>query len=592
MKTYTTKLIVTTAAALLFSAASQNALAGSATWSANPASSDWNTAANWTPTTVPNGTFDIATFGPSAVTSISINTTDVAVDSLVYEAGAPPYTISLDYTGVPVNLYLYGSGIVNHSGSTQTINRNESSAITFYNSATAGEMTAFGGTGPNSFLFYNHSSAGSGSFYLAALGGASYMVFFANATAADATITTGNYFGFLIFDGSSTASNAIIQAINGGMVSFGNSSNAGHTIATCDSAGAPYPCGGISFNQSATAANGTFTANGGTRGTSFASSIVFNDTGRAGEATFTLHGGSAPGADGAALFFYSTSSADQATITVNGGTKGGHGASVGFLDSSTGGNARFILNGNGSLYLSLQDRPVIPIGSIEGSGIVLLGGRRLAIGTNNLNTTFAGSISDGDGELPGSLGKTGTGTLTLSGDSSYSDGTIVDAGTLLVKTEHGSATGLGPVQVDAGTLGGQGQIAGAVTIGSGKESGRRAILAPGIKGPGVLVICNSLTIKSDGRYKWELSLFPVEADEVVAAGVTLESGAQFQPQARGQQSLPVGSVFTVIANNTDQPISGTFANLPDGVILSVNGNNLQANYEGGDGNDLTLTVVP
>ena len=36
----------------------------------------------------------------------------------------------------------------------------------------------------------------------------------------------------------------------------------------------------------------------------------------------------------------------------------------------------------------------------------------------------------------------------------------------------------------------------------------------------------------------------------------------------------------------------TFSNLADGAIVNVNGNNLQASYEGGDGNDLTLTVVP
>jgi hypothetical protein len=39
------------------------------------------------------------------------------------------------------------------------------------------------------------------------------------------------------------------------------------------------------------------------------------------------------------------------------------------------------------------------------------------------------------------------------------------------------------------------------------------------------------------------------------------------------------------------PINGTFANLPDGGIVTINGNNFQANYGGGDGNDLTLTVV-
>jgi hypothetical protein len=51
-------------------------------------------------------------------------------------------------------------------------------------------------------------------------------------------------------------------------------------------------------------------------------------------------------------------------------------------------------------------------------------------------------------------------------------------------------------------------------------------------------------------------------------------------------------VLTVIKNTAATPISGTFSDLPDGTIATVNGNNFQANYEGGSGNDLTLTVVP
>ncbi len=38
------------------------AQAGSATWTLNPTSGDWNTAANWTPATIPNSPTDIATF--------------------------------------------------------------------------------------------------------------------------------------------------------------------------------------------------------------------------------------------------------------------------------------------------------------------------------------------------------------------------------------------------------------------------------------------------------------------------------------------------------------------------------------------------
>jgi hypothetical protein len=56
--------------------------------------------------------------------------------------------------------------------------------------------------------------------------------------------------------------------------------------------------------------------------------------------------------------------------------------------------------------------------------------------------------------------------------------------------------------------------------------------------------------------------------------------------------LILGTLFIAISNTSADPISGTFTNLPDGAIVDVDGNNLQASYTGGDGNDLTLTVVP
>ena len=61
---------------------------------------------------------------------------------------------------------------------------------------------------------------------------------------------------------------------------------------------------------------------------------------------------------------------------------------------------------------------------------------------------------------------------------------------------------------------------------------------------------------------------------------------------KGNHTLPVGTIFTVINNTATTPISGTFANLADGSTIIAGSNTLQASYEGGDGNDLTLTVVP
>jgi hypothetical protein len=47
-----------------------NSHAGSATWNANPANNDWNTATNWTPGVVPD---EVATFGVSNTTKVSVS---------------------------------------------------------------------------------------------------------------------------------------------------------------------------------------------------------------------------------------------------------------------------------------------------------------------------------------------------------------------------------------------------------------------------------------------------------------------------------------------------------------------------------------
>ena len=92
MNTSFIRLRFLVAAALLFLAAQRPSLAGSATWNQNPTSGDWNTAANWTPKTVPNATIDIATFGSSNVTDVTNANVIIMLDSLVFSPGAPQYT--------------------------------------------------------------------------------------------------------------------------------------------------------------------------------------------------------------------------------------------------------------------------------------------------------------------------------------------------------------------------------------------------------------------------------------------------------------------------------------------------------------------
>ena len=60
----------------------------------------------------------------------------------------------------------------------------------------------------------------------------------------------------------------------------------------------------------------------------------------------------------------------------------------------------------------------------------------------------------------------------------------------------------------------------------------------------------------------------------------------------GSSTLANSAVFTILNNTGATAIAGTLSNLPDGGTIKIGDNTFQANYEGGDGNDLTLTVVP
>ena len=82
------------------------------------------------------------------------------------------------------------------------------------------------------------------------------------------------------------------------------------------------------------------------------------------------------------------------------------------------------------------------------------------------------------------------------------------------------------------------------------------------------------------------------ADRLTTNGLTINPGAQFNLIILQQKSPPTGTVLEVIDNTSALPIVGTFANLADGAILRVDRVKFQVSYTGGDGNDLTLTVVP
>ena len=508
----------------------------------NPISGDWNTATNWSPSTVPNGRDDKATFDVSSTTAVALST-DTEVDSILFEPSASAFTVSVPSQ---LSLTISGQGLTNNSATIQNlvsgpnISDFKQATIQFTGDASAGNLTSItnesGGAdhGGGYTTFSDNASAGS-----AMLINDGFTQFFDQSTAGSSTSIIGG--GTFLFAG-------------GGREQFYNTATAGDGTFILNGSTAVGAAGGLlEFFDNSTAGHGTFTVNGAGTSDGYPATLYFFDRASAGDGTFIVN-------DSAQLIFTaaSTSTAGNATLIANGGPRGGGTISFPGLANTTGGTARIQLFGNGKLELtSRYSRNDLAIGSLEGDGKVLLGRHQLTVGTNNLSTSFSGAILDSRG----SLIKVGTGTLTLSGSNTYASGTTIRSGGLKVNNETGSGTGTGPVGVLAGALGGSGIIAGPTTIGTGRGAGAYLQTGKGASNLSTLTIQSTLTFKSDGTYVCKLNTSKAKADKVVANEVTIDNGAQFEINAVDNKKLTVGKTFTAISNTSATPFAGTFANL-------------------------------
>lgn len=195
-------------------------------------------------------------------------------------------------------------------------------------------------------------------------------------------------------------------------------------------------------------------------------------------------------------------------------------------------------------------------GSTSGSGD--MGG---AFDTNGFTVTVQGGITQLASGMP--LEKYGAGTLLLNGTNIYT----------------------GETTVREGTLGGTGFV-GKVRILEG------AALAPGVS-PGVFHT-GDVTFSSNATLALEFAS-PLLADQLEVSGtVSLQGDVQLALSLGYVVTGP--DIFTVLLNDGTDPISGFFAfgaeSLSEGESFVSGGATWTISYEGGTGNDVTLTVVP
>jgi autotransporter-associated beta strand protein len=130
--------------------------------------------------------------------------------------------------------------------------------------------------------------------------------------------------------------------------------------------------------------------------------------------------------------------------------------------------------------------------------------------------TFTSTISGSGRLLRGGVNPATAGRTILSGVNSYSGGTIINAGTLLVNNPFASGTGSGFVAVsNNGTLGGSGIIAGPVTV--------AGTLAPG-QSVGTLTFEGGLDLSAGGTNIWELADLTTSGDGVNFDQTVLTAG--------------------------------------------------------------------
>jgi len=259
------------------------------------------------------------------------------------------------------------------------------------------------------------------------------------------------------------------------------------------------------------------------------------------------------------------------------------------FDGTLRGNLALEKGGQGSLTLTGQNtyvgRTVVTDGllklgraDIVQSGVVLLNDGRLDLAGFEQSVTWLAGSPDalvGDSQtntinyLTADIGgadlsvfngviadkiqlhKEDIGTLELGGANTYSEGTIIRGGTILVSNAQGSATGAGDVAVeDGGILKGTGSCAGEVTI---KANGT---IVPG-RTIGALTVGTLVLDHDDSRFVVDLDrpnrfgppdndLLVVSGDLVLNGSLIVNAGSNFGP---GRYRL-ISYGGQLIANNT------------------------------------------
>ncbi len=383
---------------------------GISIWNGSGSTFNWNTSQDWDSAPIDG---DSLQFAGTTRLSNSNNSLSV-VGAITFNSGAGAFTLS---GNAVTNL----GGITNNSSNLQTVNLNQTLGAAQTFNAANGNLTV-GGT-----------IANSGN--LLTITGSSTTTLGTTVSGTGGLAKTGA--GTLILNGSNSYSGG--NTISGGTAQLGNVKGLGSTTAPLTvNTGGTFDLHGFSPNI------GPLNGTGGAIQTNVAGTATLTTgTNAAGSYAGQIQNGSGAVAlakNGVGTLTLSGNNSYSGGTTLGGGTlQLGH---TNALGSTSGG-----LTVNGGTIDLHGFSPTV--GALNGSGGTIQsnggGGGAFSVGSGGASGSYAGSVADGSGTV--SLIKIGAGTQALSSNNTYSGGTTVNDGTLVVG--HVNALGTGGLAINS-----------------------------------------------------------------------------------------------------------------------------------------------
>ena len=205
------------------------------------------------------------------------------------------------------------------------------------------------------------------------------------------------------------------------------------------------------------------------------------------------------------------------------------------------------------------------VASISGSSNILLGAGSLTVSGSTLDN-YSGTLSG-----TGNFTRTGSGSTTFLSANTFTGKTFVLGGSLILNANQAS-----DFIVDGGTLTGSATI-GKLEAKSGSVS-PSLLLSKGISLSGQSVL--NLTIRGTSP--------GAGYDQITNHGTVTLGDATLN--LSGSFNLKTGEELILVNNDGVDPVLGNFKGIANNQIITIQGTSYLFKYDGGDGNDITLST--